>query len=74
MDEDDTPLDPETERELRDTMDQAGRDVREDGMLDTAKYIRRNYLIFRAQGFSRRQSFKMTSMLYQLILMRGGYG
>lgn len=74
VDDDDTPLDPETERELRDTMDQAGRDVREDGMLDTAKYIRRNYLIFRAQGFSRKQSFQMTSMLYQLMLMRGSHG
>jgi len=72
--DDDTPLDPETERELRDTMDQAGRNAREDGMLEMAKYLRRQYLLFRTQGFSKRQSFQMTSYLYQVMLMRGAHG
>lgn len=70
-DDNDTPLDPETERELRETMEQAGRDAREDGMLDMAKYVRRQYVCFRAQGFTRRQAFQMASMLYQLLLVRG---
>lgn len=70
MDED-QPLDPETEREMRETMGQAQASVREEGMHQMARYIRRNYLVFRGQGFSRRQSFTLISVLYQNLLMQG---
>lgn len=71
MDFDDQGLDPETEQELRDTMDEAQRNARNDGMLEMARYIRRNYAMFRSQGFSRKQAFTLTAVLYQVMLAKG---
>jgi hypothetical protein len=67
----DEQLDPETEKALRDAMDEAADEVRDDGITNMAAYMRRSYEAFRKCGFSRRQSFSFTMVLYQSLLSRG---
>lgn len=64
-------LDPETEKEIRDAMGKAASSAREDGIIEMARYMRRNYLAFRAQRFTRKQAFTFTMLLYQAILVNG---
>lgn len=63
-------LDPETEKTLRDAMTQAEQDVRSDGVASMAAYMRQTYEAFRKTGFTRRQSFSFTALLYQSLLSR----
>jgi len=69
--DDEGKLDPETEKSIEDVMDQAVREVRDDGITDIAAYMRRTYEAFRKLGFSRRQSFSFTILLYQSLISRG---
>lgn len=67
---DDDRIDPETEKALRDAMDEAEKDVRLDGITSMAAYMRQSYEAFRKTGFNRKQSFSFTVLLYQNLLSR----
>lgn len=67
----DKPVDPQTERELQDTLNQAVDDMRDEGITQLAKYMKNNYRAFRKQGFSRKNSFTFTVLLYQSMLHHG---
>jgi hypothetical protein len=67
----DKPVDPETESVIRDAMGQAIDDMRDEGITQLAKYMRNNYQAFRKQGFSRKNSFTFTVILYQSLLYHG---
>lgn len=66
----DDRIDPETEKALRDAMDQAEQDVRKDGVTSMAAYIRQTYEAFRKTGFNRKQSFSFTVLFYQSLINR----
>lgn len=68
---DDKPVDPDTERELQDTMEQVVKDMRDEGITQLAKYMRSNYKAFRKQGFTRKESFTFTALLFQNLLIHG---
>lgn len=70
-DMDDKPVDPATEREIKDTMDEAIEDMRNEGMVSLAKYVRNNYVTFRKAGFNRKNSFTLTVILFQNLLAHG---
>ena len=67
----DKPVDPATEQELKDTMDKAIEDMRNEGVESLAKYMYSNYRSFRRNGFSRRNAFTLTALLFQNLLVRG---
>ena len=68
---DDNRLDPETEKAVREAMDQAELDVRNDGILGMVLYLRTTYKAFRKSGFSKKQSQAFTELLYRSLLIRG---
>ena len=68
----DKPVDPETESAIRDAMDQAIDDMHNEGIIQLARYMKNNYQAFRKQGFSRKNSFTFTILLYQSILASHG--
>lgn len=70
-DMDDKPVDPATEREIKDTMDEAIEEMRNEGVASLAKYIHSNYAAFRKQGFNRKNSFTLTAILFQNLLAHG---
>lgn len=67
----DRPVDPDTEREVQDTMDKAVEDMRDEGSASLAKYAGNSYRAFRKQGFTRKQAFTLTAVLFQSLLPRG---
>jgi len=67
----DNGLDPETEKALRDAMDQAEQEVRNDGVASMAAYMRRTYLSFRETGFGKVPSYVFTLLLYRNLIHRG---
>jgi len=67
----DKPVDPATERELQDTMDQALREMQNENTASLARYLRGNYKAFRKVGFSRKESFTFTALLFQTLLAHG---
>jgi hypothetical protein len=64
-------IDPETEKELREAMESATEDVRKDGIVSMAAYMRSTYEAFRKTGFGRLQSFVFSLTLYKSLLNRG---
>lgn len=64
-------LDPETQKALDEAMEQAAKDVRDDGVASMAAYMRTTYQAFRKCGFGRAQSYGFTALLYQNLLRRG---
>jgi hypothetical protein len=67
----DKPVDPDTAREVQDAMDEAMKEMRDEGVTQLARYMKSNYTAFRKQGFSRKQSFSFTILLYQNLLLHG---
>jgi hypothetical protein len=67
----DESLDPETERELRDTMSDATLDMWKDGAAGVADYMHSVYSAFREKGFSRKQAFSLCVLLFQKMLANG---
>lgn len=65
---DDNQLDPETEKELRAAMDSAAQEERKGNTVELAQYMRDNYLAYRAKGFSRKQAWTFTILLYQNLI------
>lgn len=65
---DDKPVDPATEKELQDAMDKAVSDMRDENVVSLAKYMGSNYKAFRKYGFSRKQAFTLTALLFQRLL------
>jgi hypothetical protein len=68
---DDKPVDPETEREVQAAMDKATEDMRAEGITSIAVYMSNTYKAFRKHGFSRKQAFSFTIVLYQSLLVHG---
>lgn len=66
----DDRIDPETEKAMRDAMDQAEKDVRQDGVDSMAAYMRQTYEAYQKAGFGRTASFVFTIMLYRGLLSR----
>lgn len=64
-------LDPETEKSLRDALNAAAEDVRQDGITDMAAYMRSTYKAFQDVGFGRVQSFAFTIVFYRTLMNRG---
>lgn len=67
---DDNGLDPETETALRAALDQAEQDVRADGILSMATYLKTTYDAWINVGFTKKQAFKFTEKLYEGLLRR----
>lgn len=63
-------LDPETEKALRDAMDQAEQDVRVDGIISMASYLWTANEAFIKVGFTKEQAFIFTRDLYSGLLKR----
>lgn len=69
MDSNEDPdVSPETEQEIRDAMNQGARNAANDSITDMARLVRRYYVNFRAQGFSRRQSTMFTMIVFQKMV------
>jgi hypothetical protein len=71
MDSGDKPVDPDTERELQATMNEAVDTMRDEGIAQLARYMKSNYQAFRKEGFSRKNAFTFTILLYQSLLAHG---
>lgn len=67
----DKPVDPEIELAIREAMDKATEDMRDEGITSLAKYMKKNYDAYRELGFSRKNSFTFTVLLYQSVLQHG---
>jgi cell division protein FtsI/penicillin-binding protein 2 len=67
----DKPVNDDTEREVQEALDEAFKEVRDEGVAQLAKYMKSNYTAFRKQGFSRKNAFTFTIILYQNLLTRG---
>ena len=67
----DKPVDPDTEREIQAAMDKSVKDMRDEGVTQLAKYMRSNYKAFRKQGFTRKEAFGFTAILFQNLLSHG---
>lgn len=68
MENEEPGVSPETEKEIRDAMSQGARSVADDEIRGVAQSLRRYYVTFRIQGFSRRQSFVLTTAVFQKML------
>lgn len=70
--EDEQPgVSPETEQEIRDALGQGARSAANDEITSVARLLRRYYVNFRAQGFSRRQATMFTMVVFQKMLFGG---
>ena len=70
-DNEEPELSPETEQEMRDALNQGVRNVANDNIYELARLIRRYYINFRAQGFSRRQATTLTLVVFQKMVYGG---
>lgn len=64
-------LDPQTEEAVRDALDEAAQNVREDGIVSMANYLRKTYEAFHNTGFTEEQSYNFAVLLYSNLLSRG---
>jgi hypothetical protein len=63
-------LDPDTEKALREAMDQAEQDVRADGIVSMATYLKTAMDAYTNVGFTQEQAFELTRDLYKGLLTR----
>lgn len=68
VDDEESQVSPETEAEIRDAMREGASNEQQDSIDNMAKLMRRYYVSFRARGFSRKQAFTFTALVFQRML------